>query len=225
MYAIYGNIYHQYTPNVSISIIHGVYGVDNLFTVWKELFMNEIEWDAEFDHSQPYLKHHKKNSSKHLQVLCTRRAALNIMKPPKKIHPLPSHLIWALRRVVRWHAGPQASQAWSQQHHDFAKVWTIAKWCENTPWQNHGKFHHGKTMVFHHVETMLKPCWICWNTMAKPWKFPAEFAIRATGQFQHVLWGLPHLSFGAALAQALWMGPMCQWNPRKLHFSGSSKIF
>ena len=27
MYAIYGNIYHQYTPNVSIYTIHGSYGV------------------------------------------------------------------------------------------------------------------------------------------------------------------------------------------------------
>ena len=27
MYAIYGNIYHQYTPNVSIYAIHGSYGV------------------------------------------------------------------------------------------------------------------------------------------------------------------------------------------------------
>ena len=26
MYAIYGNIYHQYTPNVSIYTIHGSYG-------------------------------------------------------------------------------------------------------------------------------------------------------------------------------------------------------
>ena len=26
MYAIYGNIYHQYTPNVSIHTIHGSYG-------------------------------------------------------------------------------------------------------------------------------------------------------------------------------------------------------
>jgi len=25
MYAIYGNIYHQYTPNVSIYTIHGLY--------------------------------------------------------------------------------------------------------------------------------------------------------------------------------------------------------
>ena len=27
MYAIYGNIYHQYTPNVSIDTIHGSYGL------------------------------------------------------------------------------------------------------------------------------------------------------------------------------------------------------
>ena len=29
MYAIYGNIYHQYTPNVSIYTIHGSYGYWN----------------------------------------------------------------------------------------------------------------------------------------------------------------------------------------------------
>ena len=27
MYAIYGNIYHQYTPNVSIYTTHGSYGL------------------------------------------------------------------------------------------------------------------------------------------------------------------------------------------------------
>ena len=30
MYAIYGDIYHQYTPNVSIYAIHGSYGYDDL---------------------------------------------------------------------------------------------------------------------------------------------------------------------------------------------------
>ena len=30
MYAIYGDIYHQYTPNVSIYTIHGSYGIINL---------------------------------------------------------------------------------------------------------------------------------------------------------------------------------------------------
>ena len=32
MYAIYGNIYHQYTPNVSIYTIHGSYGLSRLET-------------------------------------------------------------------------------------------------------------------------------------------------------------------------------------------------
>jgi hypothetical protein len=30
MYAIYGNIYHQYTPNVSIYTIHGSYGISDM---------------------------------------------------------------------------------------------------------------------------------------------------------------------------------------------------
>ena len=36
MYAIYGNIYHQYTPNVSIYTIHGSYG---LWIWWKKKSM------------------------------------------------------------------------------------------------------------------------------------------------------------------------------------------
>ena len=32
MYAIYGNIYHQYTPNVSIYTIHGSFGL--LYIIW-----------------------------------------------------------------------------------------------------------------------------------------------------------------------------------------------
>ena len=42
MYAIYGNIYHQYTPNVSIYTIHGSYGdpkialiISHMFHVWN----------------------------------------------------------------------------------------------------------------------------------------------------------------------------------------------
>ena len=34
MYAIYGNIYHQYTPNVSIYTIHGSYGLWYKFPSW-----------------------------------------------------------------------------------------------------------------------------------------------------------------------------------------------
>ena len=34
MYAIYGNIYHQYTPNVSIYSIHGSYGLCSAGRMW-----------------------------------------------------------------------------------------------------------------------------------------------------------------------------------------------
>ena len=34
MYAIYGNIYHQDTPNVSIYTMHGSYGI--LDTIWHK---------------------------------------------------------------------------------------------------------------------------------------------------------------------------------------------
>ena len=42
MYAIYGNIYHQDTPNVRIYTIHGSYGLENIkvgfqsFKVWRQ---------------------------------------------------------------------------------------------------------------------------------------------------------------------------------------------
>ena len=34
MYAIYGNIYHPYTPNVSIYTIHGSYGYIIEHVIW-----------------------------------------------------------------------------------------------------------------------------------------------------------------------------------------------
>ena len=34
MYAVYGNIYHQYTPNVSIYTIHGSYGIYIIYNVY-----------------------------------------------------------------------------------------------------------------------------------------------------------------------------------------------
>ena len=36
MYAIYGNIYHQFTPNVSIYTIHGSYGYGNFMAENRE---------------------------------------------------------------------------------------------------------------------------------------------------------------------------------------------
>ena len=40
MYAIYGNIYHQYTPNVSIDTIHGSYGLYALIHVFVSNFIS-----------------------------------------------------------------------------------------------------------------------------------------------------------------------------------------
>ena len=43
MYALYGNIYHQYTPNVSIYTIHGSYGYSTLEIsklTWRMLFQS-----------------------------------------------------------------------------------------------------------------------------------------------------------------------------------------
>ena len=37
MYAIYGNIYHQYTPNVSIYTIHGSYGFREIYGKGKDV--------------------------------------------------------------------------------------------------------------------------------------------------------------------------------------------
>ena len=41
MYAIYGNIYHQYTPNVSIYTIHGSYG---LYIVYIYIYTYKLIW-------------------------------------------------------------------------------------------------------------------------------------------------------------------------------------
>ena len=43
MYAIYGNIYHQYTPNVSVYTIHGSYGnVYNVYIIGKSSINNHF---------------------------------------------------------------------------------------------------------------------------------------------------------------------------------------
>ena len=55
MYAIYGNIYHQYTPNVSIYTIHGsVVGYD--MKAWLLLF------EREFKHHMAYTAFHGNSS-------------------------------------------------------------------------------------------------------------------------------------------------------------------
>ena len=47
MYAIYGNIYHQYTPNVIIYTIHGSYGIHTILLVHKS---NDDFLRAPLDH-------------------------------------------------------------------------------------------------------------------------------------------------------------------------------
>ena len=39
MYAIYGNIDHQYTPNVSIYTIHGSYGYVNIYYICLQIYI------------------------------------------------------------------------------------------------------------------------------------------------------------------------------------------
>lgn len=176
----------------------------------KRMKRTFYEWDAELQ-NLTIVNHHNKNSSKHLQVLCTRLAALKIIKPPKN-PPISqsSDLSFAPDCKVACRSSGVWTASWLCQL-ELAKWWkTMAKpWC----------FTMAK-----HAEIMLKHGVSPWWNHEFP---PAEFAIRATGQFQHVLWGLPHLSFSPAASASyvnVSMGPMCQWDPRKLHFSGSSKI-
>ena len=42
MYAIYGNIYHQYTPNVCIYTIHGSYGICSMVLVYLPTKLGEF---------------------------------------------------------------------------------------------------------------------------------------------------------------------------------------
>ena len=60
MYAIYGHIYHQYTPNVSIYTIHGSYGIAGYRMVLYIFFASlGLLWI-------PDLRYHEKNTTKHM---------------------------------------------------------------------------------------------------------------------------------------------------------------
>ena len=51
MYAIYGNIYHQYTPNVSIYTIHGSYGIiswELYTTTFLKILFEARGWSCSF---------------------------------------------------------------------------------------------------------------------------------------------------------------------------------
>ena len=44
MYAIYGNIYHEYTPNVSIYTIHGYYGIGKSTNSMFHVPSRHVHW-------------------------------------------------------------------------------------------------------------------------------------------------------------------------------------
>ena len=63
MYAIYGNIYHQYTPNVSIYTIHGSYGIDHVQiyhgTMWDTPHTDDWRRTPHLRPSLHHCKHHQ----------------------------------------------------------------------------------------------------------------------------------------------------------------------
>ena len=74
MYAIYGNIYHQYTPNVSTYTIHGSYGYIYIYT-----YVLVYTW--EHDDHQPW-------------DLKRSRCLKSIVYRPQDRHPHPPILAW-----------------------------------------------------------------------------------------------------------------------------------
>ena len=63
MYAIYGNIYHQYTPNVSIYTIHGSYVLWYILwlsvrwcqIMWYEVIMSECNYECYYECFSPWI--------------------------------------------------------------------------------------------------------------------------------------------------------------------------
>ena len=63
MYAIYGNMYHQYTPNVSIYTIHGSYGIYIYIYIYHIIISNNLtppKWAHQrfqWLHQEDFLRH------------------------------------------------------------------------------------------------------------------------------------------------------------------------
>ena len=53
MYAIYDNIYHQYTPNVSIYTIHGSYGISHIDPYGTRWSLDLELWDRSMSSCSP----------------------------------------------------------------------------------------------------------------------------------------------------------------------------
>ena len=62
MYGIYGNIYHQYTPNVSIYTIHGSYGYTYIYIYmfhphcWLLNHVKSTKFGSFYLHLEPFLR-------------------------------------------------------------------------------------------------------------------------------------------------------------------------
>lgn len=135
------------------------------------------------------VNHHNKNSSKHLQVLCTRLAALKIIKPPKN-HPISqsSDLSFAPDCKVACRSSGVWIASWLCQLE-------LAKWCKHgKTWQNMLKpcwnmvFHHGETINSPQLNSQSEPR-VSSNTCCE------DFHTCPSAELQ---------------AQAMWM---CQWDP------------
>ena len=75
MYAIYGNIYHQYTPNVSMYTIHGAYGLGSIIFVDRHCFTSSHPNETRRQRSRAFPARsmpcgsEESESSRHLHLL------------------------------------------------------------------------------------------------------------------------------------------------------------
>ena len=69
MNAIYGNMYHQYTPNVSIYTIHGSYGYLTILNIILSKCRENHTWDTggsaevDFSYVERSLRSHSRDES------------------------------------------------------------------------------------------------------------------------------------------------------------------
>ena len=136
MYAIYGNIYHQYTPNVSIYTIHGSYGIEK-----KNCLRNPISMFSGV--AVYFIRLTKQDGWKELYILlvwsdaiqCTNQSSLLFIVAWFSHHQNPCahdwlpelHDVACIVAVVRNTAGPfklclNFSEMWGNMR------WLIGRW-------------------------------------------------------------------------------------------------
>ena len=151
MYAIYGNIYHQYTPNVTIYSIHGSYGI---------YCKNSGKWMAQTFKFQLATKHNFKKWQRNMSIY----KDVHIF-PKQKFWNAPQDLwSWAIHRVAwppaRWFAWNDSSFS----SHGFRRLWSSevpAIFLENMPWppwkvENGGKWWALRWVLHGLIKSYLK---------------------------------------------------------------------